>query len=531
MKDKNAEVQETPKDGAGLIITDSTQAITDLSAIVTEGVAAIKKKYGAIKLVKTDDKEGIELAKLGHSTVKELASKIEKRRVELVAPALEFQRAVNDAAKGIIADLKEVQNHLKGQLDHIEDVKKAEKAEAAAQAAAAYNKKTEALFALGVQYNGNVYSIGSVIIKPDEIRDSTADDFTVILQKAVDEKDRLDQIAAAEEEERERTRQREAQIKAREAELNIKARSIDLKALGAVSDGKQWRLGSVACTIQQVGEETDGSWATILEAMRLEKARQDAAADQNAISARMAKLTNAGATVTGDSVTFADFHYDIATLAPSQMTDLEFADVVTLCQREVSAVATLNARIQRLVSRGAKHENGTVVLGTVSFTVEVIKAANEGAFTGIYDALEAERERLINDREAKRKELLAAKGFVYSEATDCWVLGSMTLNANQVRNSKTDVWKGIGAQIDLHIASIEAERLKAAEKPAEEPKENRIYRTAEDAAKADPREAWKDGYKTCANSVIDAFTTIKSRTEFSAFVNSLINTPQPPDFV
>lgn len=530
MKDKNAEA-ETPKEGEGLIITDSAQAVTSLSQIVADGVAAIKKKYGTIKLTKTDDKAGIDLAKEGHATVKELASKVEKRRVELVAPALEFQRAVNDAAKGLISDLKEVQNHLKGQLDHIDDVKKQEKAEAAAQAAAAYNKKTAALFALGVQYNGNVYSIGSVIIEPDQIRDSDTEGFAAILQKAEAEKARIDEIAEAEELERENTRKREAAIRAKEAELNYKAREIDLKALGAVLDGKQWRLGAVAATVKQVGEETDSSWATILEAMRGEKTRQDAAAEKSALDTRINRLTSAGAVLDGDVVTFeGGFEYACTDLAPSQMTDLEFADIVTLCQREVNAAATFKARIQRLVSRGAKHENGVVKLGTLSFTDEVIKAAQEGAFSAIYDQVEAERDRLIADREAKRKVVLGEKGFTYSDGTECWVLGNLTINANQVKNSNTEVWRGILASIETEIARI-AEASKPVEKASTPAADNRIYRTVDPKSDADQKEAWRDGYKTCANVVMDAFKSIKSRTEFSAFIEGLVNVPQPPDFL
>lgn len=170
----------------------------------------VLKTYGSLTLAA----DGIGKVEEAHKAVKRAESEIEKDRVELKAPALEFGRLVDSKAKELQAILDPIEKHLKAQRDIHDAEKLKEKAAKEAAKAAALNERVSRLSVAGIPVT-DIAVIGAM----------AADEFEFFFAKesrlaaeAKAETERLEALRAAE-----LTRQAE--------ELRVRAEEVERQRL------------------------------------------------------------------------------------------------------------------------------------------------------------------------------------------------------------------------------------------------------------------------------------------------------------
>lgn len=240
-------------------------------------LADLKAKYEGLKISDVKDKENYKMAEEGVSLLRNIRTAIEKRRVELTRPALEYQRALKAFADQITESIESLELPLKAEIKRIDQIKADEKAAAEKAAQERYNGRASRLYTLGATYNGNIYQLGTCIVTPQEIRDAEDSAFDAVIAKFMDESDRIAQ-AKAEEAERQRKAAEEAEQlrkdnEAKRAELeklNLKLRAAQLQELGALPyfvDGAKTGLmildEKVSATYMRTME--DDEWDAVLD--------------------------------------------------------------------------------------------------------------------------------------------------------------------------------------------------------------------------------------------------------------------------
>lgn len=300
-----------------IVVAQTDAAIADLRSVVEVSIEHLSQTYGAATIKDTKDREGLKLVEEGWRTTRNLRLAVEKRRKELIEPALEFQRAINAEAKEITASLESVELPLKAELDRIERVKADEKKAEEERIARIFTARTGMLFSIGATFNGNIYQLGTAITSPEEIRDAEDAAFDSIMQKFTAEKTRQDELKAAEAarlkaeaeataarlkaeaEEAERKRAELAEKQAQVEALNLKLRSAQLLELGAVAyfndEGKKagLQIGTKRASATIMRTTEDYSWDGVVfpefqaEAQRVkEQAERDRETAETAAQVR-----------------------------------------------------------------------------------------------------------------------------------------------------------------------------------------------------------------------------------------------------
>lgn len=117
---------EEPGPAAVILLTEKPKEYVDAE----NKISVIKAEYMTLKVNGPDDKEGLAKIHPAWSHSRETRLGIEKTRVALKAPALEFERKVDAFAKELTAQILPVETYLKGILDSVEAEKKRAKLEA-----------------------------------------------------------------------------------------------------------------------------------------------------------------------------------------------------------------------------------------------------------------------------------------------------------------------------------------------------------------------------------------------------------------
>lgn len=137
---------------------------------VTESVLQKVRKCKELTVEGPDDKKGLKKVQGQHKKVRKLRLDIEKKRKDLIRPALDFQNAVNTEAKRLTAEIEPAEKHLKSELDRIEK----EKQEILARQV---KDRRQKLVDAGFRFDGRFYSLGTISLHPSALEE--ADDETI----------------------------------------------------------------------------------------------------------------------------------------------------------------------------------------------------------------------------------------------------------------------------------------------------------------------------------------------------------------
>jgi hypothetical protein len=185
---------------------DST--ITELkksTAVTDEALSALKAEFSNFTINGIEDMVAYKAAKSGKSKLTKLRTSIEARRVELIEPALKWQREVNAEAKRITEELKSIEAPLVTEIKRIDDAK-----EAARQAEV--QRRMQLLTENGYQLVNGFYVCGPVSVHGSELINLTEQQLEFHVTNGKEE-------IARQEAERKRQEELQAKLKAEQEEI------------------------------------------------------------------------------------------------------------------------------------------------------------------------------------------------------------------------------------------------------------------------------------------------------------------------
>jgi len=138
---------------------------------IKEAVLESIKQYKSFKI---SDKPSYDKAVKLANNAKKLRSGIESKRKELVAPALEFQRAINDEAKRLTAIIQPTEKHLNSEIKRIDD-------EEAARKLLLHKKRSDELREAGFMFDGRFWMAGLFSLEASKISELNEEDYGNIL--------------------------------------------------------------------------------------------------------------------------------------------------------------------------------------------------------------------------------------------------------------------------------------------------------------------------------------------------------------
>lgn len=142
-----------------------------------EAIDDLREKYGALTIKDTSDKEGYKTVKEAISHLTKLRTAIGKKHKELKALPLKIGRAIDGEKNRLTELIKDIEQPLKDLRQNIDDEKEREKREK-------FEKRMDALFETGAQFNGSFYRAGDFAIAPHEIEKLSDKDFEYKLEQA-----------------------------------------------------------------------------------------------------------------------------------------------------------------------------------------------------------------------------------------------------------------------------------------------------------------------------------------------------------
>jgi hypothetical protein len=152
-------------------------------------ISELSTQYMPLVVKGIDDKDGLKVVNAARKVVKGYRIDVDKRRKELNADALEYQRRINGEAKRITALLEPIENHLANEEKKIDDEIERIKLEKEQAEAEKLKERISTLTRLGFKFNGIKYiteyldtfnnaQIEIAMLHVKQIDDATWDDFT-----------------------------------------------------------------------------------------------------------------------------------------------------------------------------------------------------------------------------------------------------------------------------------------------------------------------------------------------------------------
>jgi len=259
---------EEPGPAAVILLTEKPKEYVDAE----NKISVIKAEYMALTVSGPEDKEGLAKIHPAWSHSRETRLSIEKTRVALKAPALEFERKVDAFAKELTAQILPVEAYLKGILDSVEAEKKRAKLEAENKL---YETRKKRLDEAGDTYMDRVAIL--------RYRDDEFENLLVTVSKQTEENKRK-AAEKAEHEEREREIRQANFLESKrlaEERLEIEKKQAELRAQQAAID-KQKRDQEEAARIEAAKVQATKDEADRQERLRLQAIEAAKAAEAEA---------------------------------------------------------------------------------------------------------------------------------------------------------------------------------------------------------------------------------------------------------
>lgn len=202
------------------------------AAETKEALKAIAQPYLETEVKTIKDLAGYNYVIEGRKKFKKYSTAVEKKRKELTAPALKFQKELKAVADDLQDNyLKNVITHLDNQIKSFEDAEKAEKERV-------FRERVKELTENGFQLTNGMYISGTTILKPEQIeafKDSEQEFYIVIGKKEVErakaETDRKANEAKELKELKDQLKAQSEQMAKQQSEMDKKQSEMDAQQL------------------------------------------------------------------------------------------------------------------------------------------------------------------------------------------------------------------------------------------------------------------------------------------------------------
>ncbi len=246
MENNQQEVQDTEiletvnhatKYGAQLAIVEKDFAQLFENSDMKKHLAALKRKYGGLKIESLEDTETYEEIKKAISVVRPLRTSTDKKRKEINKEAKAFIDTVNSMGAKIQEEIAKIEDNLWAQREKFENLQKAEAERIEKEAKERTDNRVKELIANGIVFTGVWYGINQIQVGIQMIQQMSDEDYNDLLSKVkvqndlnIAEKIRIENEAKLEAEKQEAQRkENEAKAKAlqeQEDAINAKLKAI-----------------------------------------------------------------------------------------------------------------------------------------------------------------------------------------------------------------------------------------------------------------------------------------------------------------
>lgn len=151
--------------------------------ITDAAIALLSKQYMPLKIEGVTDKNGHTLVHNARMVVKNKRIEVEKKRKELKEDSLRYGQAVDGEAKRIIGLLAPIEKHLSDEETAVDDALEAIKAEKARIDELHIQERRDRLAALGVGFNGQMWSYGTLNLPEPMLKVVGDDQFETLFSK------------------------------------------------------------------------------------------------------------------------------------------------------------------------------------------------------------------------------------------------------------------------------------------------------------------------------------------------------------
>lgn len=263
------------------------EKLAPITKVETE-IARMRKEYTGLTISGVDDREGFNKVSTARKAVKAVRVQVEKERKSLVEDALKWQRQVNEAAKGITAQLEEIENPLQAMEDEYLAEKERIKQEAERLRREKIQNRVQVITSVsGVNYNGVTYSLGKFRIDQSELEVMSDTDFQsevealeVEYQIILEERREAERAAKEEADRLEAIRKEQeaaaAELKRQQEELEAEKRRIAAEQAEKEAEMKRQQEAAEA-DIRRQREELEAKEREQKRQDELEAARKEAA--------------------------------------------------------------------------------------------------------------------------------------------------------------------------------------------------------------------------------------------------------------
>lgn len=160
-----------------LLDTPEVEKLAPITKVEVE-IARMRNEYSGLTIAGVDDREGFNKVSTARKEVKAVRVQVEKERKALVDDAVKWQRQVNEVAKGITAQLEEIETPL----EEMEKAHLAEKERIKQEAERLRKEKIQNRCQVissvsGTTFNGVAYTLGKFKIEFSAIETLSDDDF------------------------------------------------------------------------------------------------------------------------------------------------------------------------------------------------------------------------------------------------------------------------------------------------------------------------------------------------------------------
>lgn len=186
---------------------------------ITEATLEKIRKYKDFTVDGPGDKKNVKIAKSKYKKIRQLRIDIDKKRKEIIRPALDFQSAVNDEAKRLTGEVKPVEDHLKEVVDKVKREEEALKAKK-------MKERRQKLIDAGYKFDGQFYALGELALHPSALTDADEETIDQWLRDGKRETERMEREEAERKAEAERIRKEKEKLEKDRRELEAEKKKI-----------------------------------------------------------------------------------------------------------------------------------------------------------------------------------------------------------------------------------------------------------------------------------------------------------------
>lgn len=213
-KKEVVEIVYTPEQREEALKAKVNQEVSKLP-VVDQKLAELREKYKGLVIAGVDDKKGFELVKAGISELTGLRSATKRKADEITQDFKDVVKGVNGEAKRIIDEIAEIEQPLRAEKQRIEDEKEAAKKAAEEESQRKLDERITGLKNVGLAFDGSFYVLGNISVDLATIKKMPEDKYIILVSKAQEEANRLEQERLEEERIREEERKKAAEEKER----------------------------------------------------------------------------------------------------------------------------------------------------------------------------------------------------------------------------------------------------------------------------------------------------------------------------